>query len=364
VPRTPRRSRAVRAVLAVFGGLILAACSSTSPGVTTTTPTPAPASGPASTTPSATSVPATATSAPVAAATFPVTIPHKLGSTTIPAAPKRVVTVSWQNQDVVVALGVQPVAVPKVTYGNDDKGLAPWTTEALGSNPVPILMDETNGLAFEAISNAKPDLILAVYSGISQQDYDTLAKIAPTVAYPNAPYAGDWRDTTTTIGKALGKPAEAAKLIADTDKYLKGLAAKYPALTGKSFAYILPEAAQLDVYVPSDSRVSLLTALGMTVPPSVTALGATATSFYVGVPFENLDTVTSDMLIFLVADDAAEKTLLDNPFVQAMPQVKKGAYALIKGTQLAFAASAPSVLSIKWGFERIVPLLGAAAGKV
>ena len=42
---------------------------------------------------------------------FPFTVEHKYGTTTIPAAPKRVVTVGYTDQDPILALGVVPVGV-------------------------------------------------------------------------------------------------------------------------------------------------------------------------------------------------------------------------------------------------------------
>src|SRR5690349_7277696 len=50
------------------------------------------------------------TQAETAGSAFPVTIEHKHGSTTIPSAPTRVVTVGWNDQDFVLALGVVPVS--------------------------------------------------------------------------------------------------------------------------------------------------------------------------------------------------------------------------------------------------------------
>ena len=38
--------------------------------------------------------------------TFPITITHALGETTIPSKPERVAAVGWSNQDVALALGV------------------------------------------------------------------------------------------------------------------------------------------------------------------------------------------------------------------------------------------------------------------
>ena len=58
---------------------------------------------------------------------FPVTIEHKFGSTTIPAPPKRVVTVG--DEDIAVALGITPVGIVRNT--SYDSGLAPWLEDRI-----------------------------------------------------------------------------------------------------------------------------------------------------------------------------------------------------------------------------------------
>jgi iron complex transport system substrate-binding protein len=60
---------------------------------------------------------------------FPVSIAHKFGSTTIDKRPERVVTVGWNDQDPVLALGVVPVSTREwfteyPTY--------PWVKQAVG----------------------------------------------------------------------------------------------------------------------------------------------------------------------------------------------------------------------------------------
>ncbi|BDZ51074.1 hypothetical protein GCM10025867_33150 [Frondihabitans sucicola] len=59
------------------------------------------------------------------AGAFPVTIPSALGKATITAAPKRVVTIGWGSADTLVALGVVPVGIEKVTFGGDEHGDSP-----------------------------------------------------------------------------------------------------------------------------------------------------------------------------------------------------------------------------------------------
>ena len=74
--------------------------------------------------------------------TFPVTVKHALGSTTVEKAPERVVCVGASNtQDFVAALGVVPVGMTKVAWGGNDKGSTDWfdakVSELAGRRPRP-----------------------------------------------------------------------------------------------------------------------------------------------------------------------------------------------------------------------------------
>ena len=117
---------------------------------------------------------------------YPITIKHALGTTIITKKPERVATVAWANHEVPLALSVVPVGMSKATWGDDDNdGVLPWVEEKLEElgAKTPVLFDETDGIDFEAVADTKPDVILAAYSGLTQEEYETLSKIAPTVAY-------------------------------------------------------------------------------------------------------------------------------------------------------------------------------------
>src|SRR5215217_5287991 len=120
---------------------------------------------------------------------FPVTIEHKFGATTITEAPERVVVAGLREQDALLALGVVPVATTE-WYGNHPGAIFPWAEKALGDAPLPTVLGFTDGIQFEKIAGQRPDLILAIYSGLKQKDYDTLSKIAPTIAQPKGEV--DW----------------------------------------------------------------------------------------------------------------------------------------------------------------------------
>ncbi|RYE54814.1 MAG: iron-siderophore ABC transporter substrate-binding protein, partial [Rhizobiaceae bacterium] len=145
------------------------------------------------------------------AQSFPVTIEHAFGATTIELAPERIVTWGWGNHDALLALGVVPVAMPFSTYGGGDNGLHPWVEQKLNElgAATPIQLPDSSEIPYEQIAAAKPDVIVAVFSGIDRAQYDRLSQIAPTVAYPGEAWSTPWQEVTTTIGTIVGKSAEA-----------------------------------------------------------------------------------------------------------------------------------------------------------
>src|SRR4051812_8859890 len=60
---------------------------------------------------------------------FPASVEHTFGSTTIEEQPERVVVLGWNAQDVVYALGLEPVGMPSSPYGGGDDGVLPWDDE-------------------------------------------------------------------------------------------------------------------------------------------------------------------------------------------------------------------------------------------
>ena len=115
---------------------------------------------------------------------YPITISHAYGETVIESKPERIVTLGWGNQDTVLALGVVPVGVSAANYGYvTEHGLHEWTDEAFASlgESNPNVFDDTDGFDYEAISDAAPDVILAAYSGMTEEEYETLSAIAPVV---------------------------------------------------------------------------------------------------------------------------------------------------------------------------------------
>jgi iron complex transport system substrate-binding protein len=301
---------------------------------------------------------------------FPVTVKSALGDATIEARPKRIATWGWGAQDIVLALGIVPVAMPAFPYGGDKQGVLPWDAERieqLGGKTPQILDAQSGEVPFEEFVTAKPDVILAPYSGLTQTEFDTLSKIAPVVAYPEKPWATSWRDQTAIVGKALGMTKQADALVTKTEDTVSALAAKYPVLEDKTFFYAAAnEPGKLNVYRAEDPRVQLLNDLGLKNSPSIASLDASKGdgSFFYQLSDENLSKIDTDLLVMYFDKQSSVDAFTSDPLVAAMPAVKEGRFAPIVGESFVAATSAPSVLSIPWMLDRYVPELAKAADKV
>ena len=171
----------------------------------------------------------------------PVTVQHAFGETVIEEKPERVATVDFANQEVPLALGVVPVGMSKMTWGDHDgDGVQQWTEdqlEELGAE-TPVLFDETDGIDFEAVAGTDPDVILAGYSGLSEDDYATLSEIAPVVAYPDEPWATEWRDSILQNAKGLGMEKEGEQLVADLEQTIEDAVSQRPELEGTTGMFL------------------------------------------------------------------------------------------------------------------------------
>ena len=300
------------------------------------------------------------------AQTFPVTIEHAHGETTIPTAPQRIVTWGWSNEDVVIALGVTPVGMPFQAYGGGDNGIHEWVEDALEASgaPMPTILEAGGEPPVEQIAALDPDIIIAAYSGITEDQYALLSGIAPTVAYTGAPWSTSWQDLTLIIGKALGKDAEAESLVDETTAWVEAEFAKYPELRDVTFASANDYDGSMAVYAPLDARMTFLTDFGMVMNPSVAALAPEGDAFYYPLSYELFDQLEADIFITYYEEQSALDEWLSTPQAQSYPVIQNGGLAALVGTENVAAVSPPSILSLRWGLPAYLETLAAAAKSV
>ena len=229
----------------------------------------------------------------------------------------------------------------------------------------PPLFDEGDGIDFEAVAATAPDVILAVYSGLTQADYDTLSQIAPVVAYPDSPWTTDWRQMIRMNSAGMGMAAEGDALIARMEGQISDTLAAHPALQGKSVMFVThldtTNLSVVNFYTANDTRVKFFQDLGLAMPKSV--MDATQPGKYAGsVSAENIDAfedvdivVTYGSLLLLAAMKA-------DPLVSHMPAVANGSIVMLKNDPVGTAAN-PTPLGLAWVLDDYVALLAEAAQK-
>ncbi|GAA1599597.1 ABC transporter substrate-binding protein [Leucobacter chromiireducens] len=301
-----------------------------------------------------------------------VVIEHAHGSTTIPAKPKRIVALGWMSPDIVAALGTNPVGIEEV-WGADEDGFQPWfedyVMEEYGETPEIIPFTE-EGPNFEAIKALDPDLIVSLYSGITDVEYERLSGIAPTLPYITRAWdPSTWQDMTRTLGTAMSEEDRAEELIADTEELVTSLAGEHPEFEDKTFVWGLTlneGGTDLGVYLNYDPRVRITEELGFTSTSAMdTFLGtAEGDNWYTGVSLEQLGDVEADLFGAWGGSVAEGEYTVANKVVSQWNPIAKKSYVIYTDQADASAISAPTVLSLQYILPQYVEdLANALQGK-
>lgn len=280
-----------------------------------------------------------------------ITITHAYGETVIKGRPQRVVTLGWGNQDTPLALGIAPVGVSMANFGYvTENNLHQWTDDAfkaLGAEPV--VFKDVDGFDYEAISDCAPDVIIASYSGMTEEEYKLLSEIAPTVPFKDKAWQTNWREQTVENAEALGMKEEGEKLVADTDKIIADAVAKYPELEGLNAGFFWIDTNDLSsfyAYLPNDPRCAFLQDLGFTIPDSVLSQQVNDTDFSVTLSREYADQMSDVDVMIVYGDESLLEALQEDELMSTIPAVRNGAVVLLDSTTAMAAATTPSVLSI------------------
>jgi iron complex transport system substrate-binding protein len=287
---------------------------------------------------------------------FPVTIDHRLGSATIEAPPTRVVALGQTDPETALALGVTPVGLREAFTG----GVEPWIADALRSAE-PELLNVNAGVPFEKVAALRPDLILAgdLFS-MDQATYDRLAAIAPTVAYRTETAEDSWQDNALTIGRALGREAEAERLVADVEGRIAAEAEAHPEFAGTTFSFSNHYEPGALVTLQDGPVVDVFEGLGLQVTPAVAELPQSDTSAgNADLSLERLATLDADVVLMVYGQDALREQLEANPIYRRLDAVRRGDDVFVPFV-LAIALRSPSALSLPWSLDRLVPELERA----
>jgi iron complex transport system substrate-binding protein len=279
-------------------------------------------------------------------------ITHVWGTTRIEGTPQRIVSLSYNGADNWLALGIVPVAY-RAWYGGDDLGLWPWAAGRVPPGAAMVLRGEIDA---EVIARLRPDLIEAIYAGITQSDYARLSRIAPVLAPPAGAgeFGATWRDMIATFGAATDREAQALEVVAGLQGRIDAIRAAHPDWQGRTAVVAMPDGPL--VLTARDSRMLLLQALGFRLPPATEALSRG--SFFFRLDRELTDPLEADALIWLDLGGGVG-AVIDHPLRHGMKAPREGR-EIVADPELSAALSYGSALSLGYALDRLVPLLEAA----
>ncbi|MDO9380611.1 MAG: iron-siderophore ABC transporter substrate-binding protein [Nocardioidaceae bacterium] len=291
-----------------------------------------------------------------AAESSTVSVDTAFGAVEVPQDPQRVVALGWGDAETALALGVQPVGASDwLAFGGE--GVGPWAEGLYDEAPELIGTLEPE---LEKIAALRPDVILDTKSAGTQERYDALAKIAPTVSIKEGgeQYNTSWRDQVDLVSQALGVPEKGEQLVADTEAKFTDVAAEYPQFAGRTAVVGALTTEGYGAYVARDSRVEFLTSLGFEDKPEIAELAGD--SFSIDVSREQLDLLDADLTV-IVTIGVDNSAVTDDEILARVPSVSDGRLVLFDpDTSLAFSTN--TVLSIGAALESVPPVLAEKLG--
>ena len=231
--------------------------------------------------------PAARTAAAASDAGYPRTVQHELGSTTLEAAPRRVVCGTDGGELCsLLALGVSPVG-----YGRRQDPTPSWLDGLVdGLDSYDLSGGETN---FERLAAWAPDLVLVQRGFATAETLPRFTDIAPTVATSFA----DWRTNLRQVGEAVGLQEEAEALEAEKDALVEAAKGRLPAAAAGLRLNAIAAFDDGSIYVLNEQSPAgkLAAALGLAPLPAQGADGEVVDLLSA----EQLSDVDGDLLLLL-----------------------------------------------------------------
>lgn len=275
---------------------------------------------------------------------------HVWGEITLAAPARRVVSLGANTQDALLALGVAPVAI-RSWYGDYPFGVWPWAQDALGDAAPVLLRGEASA---ETIAGLRPDLILGMASGISQEEHALLSRIAPVLMQEPqySTWGTPWQAMTRTIGRAVGRAAQAERLVRAVEAEFAAFRARHPDWVGRTAVAAWQDAGQTGAFTAEDTRARFLTELGFRQPEALLARTA-LDGFWTTVSSEDFAPLDADLLIW-ISDEARVPDIAALPMRRTMRAWREGR-EIFSDRITTGAMSFGTVLSLPFALRALEP---------
>ncbi|WP_459503594.1 ABC transporter substrate-binding protein [Bacillus sp. C1] len=230
-------------------------------------------------------------------------IKHAMGETTIKGTPKRVVVLTNEAAEALLAVDVTPVGSTKPRAGDE---WYPHLAKELKDTKVVGTERDVN---LEAIMKLKPDLIIGNKMR-HEKVYEQLKEIAPTVYAETL--RGDWKENFTLYTKAVNKEKEGQKALDDYKKRIEGLKEKLGDKVDSKVSIIRFVPGDVRIYQKNSFSGVVLNDVGFKRPP----LQDKDDFAIKGVTKEQIPNMDGDYLFYFTSDKDANKNNQGNTIAE------------------------------------------------
>lgn len=248
-------------------------------------------------------------------------ITHAMGTTDVPDSPQRIVILTNEGTEALLAVGVKPVGAVRSWVGE------PWYDHIAADMADVTVVGEESAVNLEAIAALEPDLIIG--NKMRQEKiYDQLSAIAPTVMSERL--RGDWKINMALYTDAAGKGAEGKAALAAFDGRITKIAEEAGPLLEEKVSLVRFMSGMTRIYYRDTFAGLILGEIGFKRPAS-----QDKPEFADDVGKERIPDFDGDRMFYFVyeigdgvADKVAEEWTAD-PLWQNLAVVKAGkAYAV------------------------------------
>ncbi|AYC30459.1 ABC transporter substrate-binding protein [Paenisporosarcina cavernae] len=245
------------------------------------------------------------------------TVSHAMGETTIKGEPKRVVILTNEGTEALLALGVTPVGAVESWVGD------PWYEHIADQMADVKTVGTESEPSLDAIAALKPDLIIG--NKLRQEKvYEQLTKIAPTIFAETL--KGDWKENFELYAKAVNKEELGKEKMAEYDTRIEDIKAALGDQTSKEVSVVRFLAGDVRIYHKDSFSGIILDQLGFA-RPGDQSMNDFAEK---GVTKERIPAMDGDIMFYFTyetGDEEASKVeeeWLNDPLFQNLEVAKAG----------------------------------------
>lgn len=275
---------------------------------------------------------------------FPATVAGVYGDVTIKERPQRVVALTAQSAEILIALGVKPIAVGAT---EDIAVTRPWLIDKV-KNVYDTKLVENREINLEKVASYRPDLIVGFSSLFKGDVYRQSQEIATTFAgLAEGNPLPSWDSTTRALATLTG--SDAKPVISGVGESCAAARAEVPQWAGKTYQWVAATGAQLTF-----GNGAALECFGL-----VAAANQDNSLSGAGISYENLDGLDAAFVSIVTLPELRSRVEAD-PRYASRPSVMAGAVIWLEYEEpTAHSINVAGPLSFDYLIKAVLPTLKA-----